>query len=244
MKTHILAGDALAGDFREAGIEGDVIVCRECLVAGDVDSQSLPEFWSARAKFITAAYSEDGIKYFEDVVSEFEKIFNISSSDEIYLWFEYDLFCQVNMWFVLHLINQKGLTEVYRVAPVTRNETDLWKGFGRMTADDLRKCFDARVKFSKEDIELGVNLWLAYQKEDLERLESLSNTQSECFPYLKEVCTAEIERKRDRRPQKTLEKITANGITDFKEIFAAFAAEEGVYGFGDSQVKAMYESAK
>lgn len=242
MKTHILPGDALAGDLRGAGIEGDEIIVRECLIDGDVNHQSLEDFWNARAAHIEATYGEDEKKYFETVVSEFEKIFNLAPTDEVYLWFEYELFCQANMWFVLYLINQKGLKEVYRVAPVTRDESDLWKGFGRMTADDFRKCFDARVKFSEEDIELGVNLWRAFQKEDLETLESLSNTKSECFTHLKEVCVAEIERKRDRRPQKTLEKITAKGITDFKEIFAAFAVEEGVYGFGDSQVKAMYEN--
>ena len=242
MKTHILTGDCLAHTFRDSQIEGDVIVSRECLIEGDVNFQSLKDFWKARARFIKTSYGETEEKYFANVAAEYEKIFSLSSSDEIYLWFEYELFCQTNMWFVLYLLNKKSLTEIYRVAPVFEDEKDLWKGFGRMAKDDLRKCFDERVKFTKEDIQLGVNLWGAYKHGDLAKLEILSNTKSECFPYLKEVCTAEIERKSDKRPQKTLRKITEKGITDFNELFTLFAEEEGVYGFGDLQVKAMCEN--
>lgn len=244
MKTHILTGDCLAHTFRNSNIGGDVIISRECLIDGDVNTQSLQEFWQARATHIKTTYGEDEEKYFNYVVAEYEKVFNLSASDEIYLWFEYDLFCQVNMWFVLHLLNEKGLTEIYRVAPVVRDENNLWKGFGSLTKTDLQKCFEARVKFTKDDIQFGVNLWEAYRKEDLVKLKKLSNTKSECFPYIKEVCAAEIERKCDMRPQKTLQKIADEGVTDFNKIFLRFVETEGIYGFGDLQVKAMQKSAK
>lgn len=243
MNTHILTGDSLAHTFQGSGIEGDIIVSREALIDGDVSGDALQEFWKTRAAHIKATYGEDEEKYFKDVAAEYEKVFNLSPSDEVYLWFEYDLFCQVNMWFVLHLLNEKGLTEIYRVTPVVRDENDLWKGFGYLPAEDLQKCFDSRVKFTKDDITLGVHLWEAYRKEDLGKLDELSNAESECFPHLKEVCAAEIERKRDMRPQKTLRKIADEGITDFKEVFTRFAETEGIYGFGDLQVKAMQKSA-
>jgi hypothetical protein len=234
MKIHVLAGDALAGDFKNTGLEGEIIVCRECLVEGDVRAENPEDFWRVRAGFIEAAHGEDEEKYFAEVVSEFEKLKNLAPAAEVNLWFEYELFCQTNMWFCLSLLRETG-RNVYRVAPVVRTETDVWKGFGKLSAEDLRKCFAARVKFSEKDIRLGARLWEAYQNADYAELEKLSESESECFPRLREVCRAELEK--GSRPQQVLREIIADGTTDFAEIFPEFSRRAGVYGFGDAQVK-------
>lgn len=236
MKIHVLAGDALADNFKNSGIEGEIVVCRECLVEGDVRAENLEDFWQIRADFIKGAYGEDREKYFAEVVREFEKLKNLAPDAEVNLWFEYELFCQANMWFCLSLLRETK-ANVYRVAPVVRTEADVWKGFGNLSAEDLRKCFAEKIKFSAEDILLGANLWKAYQNADYEKLERLSETDSECFPRLKEVCRAEMEK--GSRPQKVLREIMENGSTDFAEIFPRFAARAGVYGFGDAQVKRL-----
>lgn len=234
MKIHVLAGDALANDFNNTGIEGERVVCRECLVEGDVRAENLEDFWKLRAGFIKSAYGENEESYFGKVVAEFEKLKNLAPATEVNLWFEYELFCQANMWFCLYLLQNTGAS-VYRVAPVVRTEEDIWKGFGRLGSADLKKCFAERIKFGEQDIRLGARLWKAYQNADYEKLENLSETESDCFPRLKEVCRAEIEK--DFRPQKILREIIENGSRDFAEIFPEFSVRAGVYGFGDAQVK-------
>jgi hypothetical protein len=235
MKIHVLAGDALAHDFNNSGIEGERVVCRECLVEGDVRAVNLEDFWKVRAGFIKNAYGEGEEKYFAEVVTEFEKLKNLAPETEVNLWFEYELFCQTNMWFCLSLLQNTRAASVYRVAPVVRTEADVWKGFGNLGAEDLKKCFAERIKFSDEDVRLGARLWQAYQNADYEKLEKLSETESKCFPRLKEVCRAEIEK--SSRPQKVLREIIENGASDFTEIFPEFTIRAGVYGFGDAQVK-------
>ncbi|HEX8735739.1 MAG TPA: DUF1835 domain-containing protein, partial [Pyrinomonadaceae bacterium] len=157
MKIHVLAGDALAQDFNNSGIEGEAVVCRECLVEGNVKAENLEDFWQVRAGFIKNAYGETEEKYFADVVSEFEKLQTIAPGAEVNLWFEYELFCQANMWFCLSLLPETKAS-VYRVAPVVRTEADVWKGFGNLSAEDLKKCFAARIKFTGDDIRLGAAL--------------------------------------------------------------------------------------
>jgi len=44
MSYHVLPGDSLVAEFAKTGIGGDVIVCRECLIVGDVDADILPDF--------------------------------------------------------------------------------------------------------------------------------------------------------------------------------------------------------
>lgn len=234
MRIHVLPGDAQAGTFNETGIEGEVVVCRECLIEGPVTSADMDEFWRSRAEFLSVDFET----YAGKTIAEFEKLKNLAPGDEVNLWFEYELFCQANMWFCLSLL-QNTEADVYRVEPVVREDGEIWKGFGSLGAADLKKCFAARTKFEFSDILLGAELWDAYRNDNHQRLRELSNAKSACFPYLKEVCDAEIEK--SVRPKHILKEITASGITEFTDIFPLFAERAGVYGYGDSQVKRRLE---
>lgn len=236
MKTHVLAGDALAEDFKKTNIAGEIIVCRECLIEGDLQAVNLEDFWNGRARFIETAYG--ATDYRKNVVAEFEKLRDLPAGAEVNLWFEYELFCQVNLWFCLSLLQNRQL-EIYRVAPVFRDETDVWKGFGNPGKEDLEQCYAKRIKFSDEEILLGAKLWKAFQDKDLIELKKLGAIKSVCFPKLTEVCEAAIEI--ETRPKETLRKIMSDE-TDFEKIFARFGETEGVYGFGDSQVKRILEA--
>ena len=237
MKTHVLAGDALAADFRKTNIGGEIVVCRECLIEGDLQAASLENFWNGRAKFIETAHGETAENYREKVVVEFEKLLDLSAGAEVNLWFEYELFCQVNLWFCLSLFQNRQL-EVYRVAPIFRDETDVWKGFGNPGKEDLKRCYAKRIKFSDGEVSLGAKLWKAFQDKGLVELKKLGAIKSACFPKLAEVCEAAIEI--ETRPKETLRKITMRE-TEFERIFARFVEIEGVYGFGDAQVRRILE---
>jgi hypothetical protein len=242
-KHHILTGDSLAGTFRRAGIEGNVIVSRECLIDGPVSDDDLAVFWKKRSDYIIDAFNAGADEYLTNVQSEFEKVAHIGHHDEVNLWFENDLFCQVNMWFTISLLSRSSITNVYRVSPLIRN-ANKWEGFGRHTANDLVQCYEKRQRFTKGDFKLGENLWDAYRKADVAALALYSRSLSPCFPYLEEVCKAEMERKRNARPRKVLEDLLAQGYTDFNEIFTQFSQMEGIYGYGDLQVENMLKEIK
>ncbi|MEO6052104.1 MAG: DUF1835 domain-containing protein [Pyrinomonadaceae bacterium] len=239
MIYHVMPGDAVAGEFRKTGIAGDVIVCRECLLVGDVDAETLPEFWEKRARFILSDYGEDEIVYHETVADEMAKLADLDADAEVNLWFEYELLCSVNMWFCLWLLAETEAT-VYRVEPIVRTNADIWKGFGKLDTADLQKCFDARKKHSADDVKLGANLWHAYRRGDHSRLRTLATTDSTAFPHLKEVVEAEIEK--DTKPKQVIDEITNEGITEFTDVFAEFTLRAGVYGFGDTQVERLLET--
>src|SRR5688572_17147993 len=105
MIYNILNGDSLAYSFPEAKIEGEIIVAREALVDGDLSGDNLNDFWRSRANYHGSTEDE----YHNRVVSEFEKIIDTPGNSEFNLWFEYDLFCQVNMWFVISIINSLSI---------------------------------------------------------------------------------------------------------------------------------------
>jgi hypothetical protein len=98
---HILNGDCLADKLKKTNLNHNFIIFRECLIAGDVDASNINELWEIRANFIAGSYDTTKEMYFEHTVKEFEKLNSLPDCAEVCLWFEDDLFCQVNMWFIL-----------------------------------------------------------------------------------------------------------------------------------------------
>jgi hypothetical protein len=239
MIYHVLPGDSLVETFEKTDIKGEIIVCRECLIEGDLSAENLEDFWKVRENYLTKEFPKEENFYAENVRGEFEKLLAVSPFDEINLWFEYELFCQTNLWFCLSLLSEKDV-EIYRVAPVVRTENDLWKGFGSLSANDLEKCFGQRIGLSKDDVRFGKSLWELFVSKDFQSSDFSETEDRESFPYLNEVCRAAAEI--EIRPREKVREIIESGETDFGKVFQTFGKTEGVYGFGDAQVKKIYDS--
>ena len=244
MIYNILNGDSLAHSFPDAKIEGDIIVVREAFMDGDLSGDNLNDFWRSRAKYHGSTEAE----YHSGVAKEFEKIINAPDNTEFNLWFEYDLFCQVNMWFVISIINSLSIKKkVYAVytSYLDRNDKQFWNGFGQATSSELKICFAERIPLNDNDLQFGQDLWAAYKSDDLEELIRLAKNQSPAFPYLQEVVKAHVERfpkdGTEGRPERVLEEITKNISTDFHQVFKEFWSRESIYGFGDIQLKELYD---
>ena len=244
MIYHILNGDSLAYSFPDTKIEGDIIVVREALVDGDLSGNDLQDFWHSRTRHMGLPEAE----YHDKVVSEFEKIMNAPDGSEFNLWFEYDLFCQVNMWFVISIINSLSINKkVYVVytSYLDRSSKHFWNGFGPAGSSQLQVCFADRNLLSDADLQSGQALWAVYKDNHFDELNRLAKNQSLAFPYLKEVVKAHIDRfPRDGtmgRPEKVIEEITKNISTDFHKVCKEFWKREGIYGFGDTQLKSLFD---
>lgn len=239
MRYHVLPGDSIAAEFAKAGIDGEVVVCRETLVAGDKSGRTLEEFWEHRANFIAIEYGGDPIEYQENVAYELEKLIGLPPESEVNMWFEYELFCQANMWFCLSLLKDSP-SEIYRVEPLNAAPDDIWKGFGKHNAADLRSCFEARTQFSDEDVAVGSRLWEAFRTGNTGELLELGEYRSPCFPFLREVCNAAAEI--DSRPAAVVRDLKADGFREIETLFPEFQKRAGVYGFGDLQVARLIET--
>ena len=247
MVYHILNGDALAASFPDAHIEGEIIVVREALIDGNLSGENLYAFWESRTKYLGITESE----YYDKVVREFEKIVNAPDNSEFNLWFEFDLFCQVNMWFVLSIINNISISKkVYAVytSHLDKANKQFWNGFGRASANELRSSFANRIPLHVVDVRLGQYLWNAYKTNDPDVLTRIAKNPSPAFPYLQEVVQAHVDRfptdGSKGKPERVIEDIIKNGTIDFHKVFEAFYARESIYGFGDTQLKKIYDEVK
>ena len=243
---HILNGDSLKEQFPD-NIKGELIVARECLVDGNVEGSDLSELYRSRAQFISENYEGYTVKdYYDKTVPEFHKIQNIAEDADINLWFEDDLFCQVNLWFVIKLIckNYKN-QEVFLIRPKTNYEYN----FGGMNKEEILNEFRNRIKIELFELKELSKLWKLYQQSDCDEMIRIAEKLANRFPFL----IYAVKAHRDRlpqdgnlgRPTQTLIQIIDELNTrEFGPIFREFSRREGIYGFGDLQVKRILDEIK
>ena len=76
--------------------------------------------------------------------------------------------------------------------------------------------------------------------------EIASETISAAFPYMQEVIKAHIDRfpkvGESGRPEKVVEEIVKNVSMDFPVVLSEFWKRESIYGFGDLQLRKIYDN--
>ena len=214
---------------------------RECLVEGDVTGETPESLFKTRESVFEDYYQISAEGYRTHSMQEIQKINSITSQDEICLWFENDLFCQVNLWFVVYYVNHVlDDPKLYLVVPIKNS----WKGFGALNSTELMSSLDQRRNLDQGDQSALCNLWVAYTHSNWDKLRHNAARLKEKIEHIEEVIQAHIDRFPTQgelgRPQKSLLNII-NELKDpsFQAIFAAFCQKEGIYGFGDMQVNRL-----
>lgn len=239
---HILNGDALLHQLPNH-IPGERIVTKECLVDGDVDGETLDDLFQTRASFIANQYSGYTEKqYFEEAVPEFAKMLLIEENSQVNLWFEDDLFCQVNLWFVCSLLNEKtDACNIFLVRP----EIHTKYGFGGLSPEKLPLLLDNKIPITKDQITLFAKLWRCYQSNDLDTMNDIARELSSSFPFVLDAVQAQFNRVNKNTPLQIVQEILdENHSATFGEVFQKFNDRAYIYGFGDLQVKRIYDSIK
>ncbi|MEM9920854.1 MAG: DUF1835 domain-containing protein [Bacteroidota bacterium] len=243
MIFHILNGDALLDQFPKS-LSGDRIVARECMVNGPLTGESLEELFAQRAAFLQATYGDIHPEdYQEKMVKEFEKLKEIPAGSSVHLWFEDDLFCQVNCWFCCYLLEVYELeVKVFLVRP----NGSLQYGFGGMSTAALEKAYQDRQSLEPAEVAVFGTLWKMYRQNELDAMRQLAKEQNTTFPFLLPAVQAQIDRQPRGAvpglPTLVLQQISQDLKTEaFGPIFQEFSRRLPIYGFGDLQVKSLYD---
>lgn len=236
---HILNGDALKDQFPDK-INGDIIIARECLVDGDVKGKNLNELFVSRANFLSKNYGGIIQDYYNDTVPEFQKMLKINDNSDINLWFGDDLFCQVNCWFVLNLLKKQiSSCNFYLIKP----DTHYCNGFSLWSESEFLSAFNNKLKLKR--VARLSELWEYYQNNNIDLLIKISTDLKKLYPFIYKAVNAYIQTIPKNgnlgRPVESLTNIMIELNTkDFGQIFREFNKREEIYGFGDLQVKKIY----
>jgi len=241
---HILNGDDTLKGFNDSGLDGDVIVWREVLSEGPVSKTVDSEFWKVRARWVSDNFHTTPQEYFEYTVGQLDK-FNCTHQ-EINLWFEFDLHCQVNMLAAMQLIEQQvDLSEkaIYLISPDSYPGIENFRGMGQLDGEQLEYLFDGRLRLTEYDFRLAEEAWGLYVKGDVTQLQNWIDTNPfwGSLHLLKAAMQAHVKRLTVNDAglgyiEQKLLTIQQSGVTDQAEIYAKFWAEEKIYGMGDKEL--------
>ncbi|MBT8315137.1 MAG: DUF1835 domain-containing protein [Maribacter sp.] len=249
---HITNGDALTERLKSLELKGDIITWREMLCEGKtlthVGSES---FWKTRFEFLNKNYKVSKSWFVEKTQKEYRSLCNHKQQDQIVLWFEYDLFCQINMLAVISwLKTHRKYAKISLVCSGNEDDTDKMYGLGDLDDAYLLQLFENRTELSQDDIEYADYVWQLYCSDNPIRLENLTDFGNYQFDYLSDAIKAHLRR------FPTIK----NGLNDLenqvlrlsvekkpkskRELLRTVLVNQGVYGFGDTQFERIINNLK
>lgn len=240
--VHIINGDSLKTQWPKH-VPGEVIIARETMIEGDVKGNDMEAILKNRGEFFKNTYDIPLEEYYNLTRSELNKILVLPSGVEVNLWFEDDLFCQTNLWFVAYmLVNYTKVENAYLIRPTS----NLRFGFGGMDEAALSEAYEKKVFLKWEELKMLNDLWCHYQNNDLHGMEEIAHQLKTYFPLLCDVVAAHQARIPTRyslgEPKEALISIIKELKTkEFVPVFKAFNKRQSIYGFGDLQVKRMFD---
>jgi hypothetical protein len=232
---HILNGDATADVFDAVGAPGTRLVWRDILVEGPLGAEGTAE---ARARYLAARFGIDPTTYAREFTTARSALASASHEDEVVLWFEQDLFCAVNLCFLLDQLARRPPARL----------TLVWPGepLATLGADSLRAAYATRRVVDAASLTAAALAWTALTSEDPRALE---NADVDGLPFLGEA----LQRHLRRFPSVVtgLDEVETAALTaladascEFGDLFARVTAAPPLrrHGMGDVQLAGDLEA--
>ena len=196
---HVANGHCTTRLIEAAGLPGRTSIWADALYDGPVPDVSDEQLIRIRAEFIA-----DGLDVSADEVEADLKQWRVVIDqdyryDELVLWFEHDLFDQLNL---IQLLTRVGRDRPIR-KPVTLVSIDRYpgyphfKGLGQLSPGDITQLFNARRRVTPQQFALAATAWDAFRSGSRSRIEAVLQGETSALPFL----AAALRRHLDEAPR-------------------------------------------
>ena len=243
---HITNGDSAANGMKAGGIEGEIISWRDVLHEGPVPpGQTLRELSRTRAQWL----AEQGLGDLEEIQKQFEErdnfIFRYTDFDEVVLWFEWDLYDQLQLIQILDFLSQD--TEGDRAETGTRLTLVSFNGYlGSLDPERFRELYEKRTDITHAQLETARRAWAAFRSSDPRELEKIASEGTDALEFLELSLWRHLEELPSTRnglsrsESQVLEAVSQGPLT-FHELFKQVANREERIFCGDAMVARYIE---
>lgn len=249
---HITNGDSFTSKLKTLDLKGDIITWREMLCEGktlcNVGSES---FWKTRFEFLNKNYKISKSWFVEKTLKEYRSLCNHKQQDHIVLWFEYDLFCQINMLAVLSwLKTHRRHAEISLVCSGKEDDSDRLYALNDLSDEKLLNLYENRLTLSQDDIEFADYVWQLYCSDNPIRLENVITHNPFQFKYLADALKAHLRRYPTIKnglnalENKVLSTVENKNLESRPELLKTLLGNQGYYGFGDSQYERIISTLR
>ena len=222
----ITNGDSAARRIRTSGLAGEVLPWRDVLHEGPVPSGlSQEELADVRAQFLAERGWTSLAEARRDFASRDAALTSYGDHEEVVLFFEHDLYDQLQLIQVLDWFSGTDLGGT-RLTIVHTNEY-----LGTLGPERLRSLFRDRRETTAEHIALGSTAWDAFRSPDPTAVLRFVETDTRALPFLRPALLRHLEQfpstanGLSRSEEQTLQAI-AGGKSTMGEAFAAHQERE------------------
>jgi Domain of unknown function (DUF1835) len=252
---HITNGDVVAGALREAGLPGSVAISADVLYEGPCPTEASPAEWrETRARFLADAGYAHYQQALEQLVECDAALHAARGEDEVVLWFEHDLFDQLQVvrltaWFA-------GQGAPGRLSLICIGEfpgISRFLGLGQLSPQQLAGLFPGRTAVIDVQSALAVDVWRRLGGSTPTDLVALLRRDTTSLPYLDGAIRRLLQQLPSthnglsRTEHQALAAI-AEGASSLGEAFRASQAQEERVFMGDlsfhAAVRALGEAAQ
>lgn len=243
---HITNGDGFTEVLKTLDISGDIITWREMLCEGKTTHEVGSEtFWRQRYEYLNRAYKVTKDTFINRTLKEYRNLCNQKSQEDIVLWFNKDLFCQINMIAVLSWIKKnRANANIYLIgSEVEKNAIS--PHLSTMDKTELEKLYQEKLLLNKDDIEFGDYMWQLYCENSPIRIQSAIKQNNSQLQYLSSVIQTHLHRFPSLKnglnelENKMLNKALYQNIETKDQLVEAMLRDPGYYGYGDIQYYKM-----
>lgn len=228
---HITNGDSAGDMLADLNLPGEVVAWRDVLHDGPVPATAARALAEVRAGFIANCGWGDYVDVLQDFTSRDEKLQRLDSSTEVVLWFEHDLYDQLQLCQVIARLAASGHARCCLINP--------GKHLTYHSLQELSLLYKNRSRLSAEQIADGSGAWLAFISPQPTGLQDLLEDKAAHLPFLKPALFRLIEEYPDaenglaRSQQQILECLCEDAMSTVTLFRKCSAMEEASY-LGDS----------
>lgn len=234
---HVTNGDVAADLIREAGVQGEITLSADVLHEGPAPAGLLPERWrKVRARYLAECGYADYDRCLADLSEWDHKLEGYRNYDEVVLWFEHDLFDQLQLlrlldWFGSRDLNFLGRGKISLICIGDFPGVEPFHGLGDLTPEQMASLLPGRRPVTDQQVHLARHAWRAFCSPEPIGVEVALRRDTSVLPFLADALQRHLEEfpwTRDglsRTERQALLGIDA-GFDTFETLFRAVQALE------------------
>jgi uncharacterized protein DUF1835 len=181
---HVTNGDSAGNTLRQTGLGGAVLPWQDVLDEGPVPAGPRRELLQARAAFLSGC----GWGSRRSILASLERrdrqlVQALRDGQQVVLWFEHDLYDQLQLADALALAaDAGGVPELIVVGSFPGRPG--FRGLGELTADELETLWPARAQAGPGTLAAAVSAWAALRRPDPSALAATARADLPGLPFL------------------------------------------------------------
>jgi hypothetical protein len=227
---HITNGESVS--LPQTGLPGQVIYWNDTLHDGPVPrGLPLQELSRVRERFLAEFFGMPpaGVSF----VRRDQAIANFRDHEEVVLWFEHDLYDQLQLIQILDWFSHQDLDRT-RLSLIS---VDTY--LGHMQPEQLRPLFETRHSVTAAELKTARAAWDAFCSSDPTGLAALVDSDTSALPFLRDALLRHLQQfpalhNGLSRAERQILQLTEAGLSEFRELFPAAQKLEEHIWMGDS----------